>query len=65
MRAFVHLRERIADQAQLLPRIDELESRYDAQFRAVFEAIRALVSDEIAPRRRIGFRKGTRAGRRP
>ena len=60
MRAFVRLREMIADQTQLLRRIDELESRYDAQFRTVFEAIRALVSDEGQPPRRIGFRPAQR-----
>ena len=62
MRAFVRLREMIADQTQLLRRIDELENRYDAQFRTVFEAIRALVSDEARPSRRIGFR-GAQRGR--
>jgi len=60
MRAFVRLREMIADHAQLLRRIDELESRYDAQFRTVFEAIRALVSDEGRPPLRIGFRPAQR-----
>lgn len=55
MRAFVRLREMIAGHADLVRRIDELEKRYDRQFRAVFDAIRALISEEDAPRRRIGF----------
>ena len=65
MRAFVRLREMVADQAQILRRIDELESRYDDQFRVVFEAIRALVSEEIEPRRRIGFRQLKTTANRP
>ncbi len=55
MRAFVRLREMIAGQANLVRRLDELEGRYDSQFRAVFDAIRALISEETKPRRRIGF----------
>ncbi len=56
MRAFVRLREMIAGQANLVRRLNELERRYDQQFRAVFDAIRALISEETKPPRRIGFR---------
>jgi len=55
MRAFVRLRAMIAGHAQLVRRLDELEARYDAQCRAVFDAIRSLIAEEAKPRRRIGF----------
>lgn len=55
MRAFVKLRQMLASHSELSRRLDELESRYDKQFRVVFDAIRQLMA---APRKRkeIGFR---------
>ena len=54
MRAFVRVRDMVAGRADLVRRLDTLEQRYDQQFTTVFDAIRALVSDETRPRRRIG-----------
>ena len=57
MRAFVRLRQMLASNAELARKLDELERKYDAQFRVVFEAIRALMAPENrAERRPIGFR---------
>ena len=47
--------------AELSRKLDALESKYDAQFRVVFEAIRELMSEEEAPKRRIGFNQGEEA----
>jgi len=55
MRAFVKLREIIASHRDLARRLEEMESQYDAQFRAVFDAIRELAEPPEKPRRRIGF----------
>ncbi|MFN7943293.1 MAG: ORF6N domain-containing protein [Thermoanaerobaculia bacterium] len=55
MRAFVRLRSFLAGHEELARKLDALERRYDAQFGAVFEAIRALVTEEARPARRIGF----------
>ena len=55
MRAFVKLREILATHRELARRLEELESRYDEQFKVVFDAIRALMSPPAKPRRRIGF----------
>jgi phage regulator Rha-like protein len=55
MRAFVKLREILASHEQLARRLEEMESRYDAQFRAVFEAISELMAPDDEPQRRIGF----------
>jgi hypothetical protein len=40
----------------LARRLEELEQRYDAQFRAVFDAIRELMAKPDPRRRPIGFR---------
>jgi phage regulator Rha-like protein len=55
MRAFVKLREILSTHHDLASRLDELESRYDEQFRAVFDAIRELMRPPEKPSRRIGF----------
>ncbi len=55
MRAFVKLREMIASHRDLAQRLNELERKYDAQFRGVFDAIRELMEPPVKPRPRIGF----------
>jgi ORF6N domain len=55
MRAFVKLREMIASNKELAKRLDELEKKYDAQFRVVFDAIRELMIPPDEDRRKIGF----------
>lgn len=56
MRAFVRLREMMATHKELSQKIEELEKKYDAQFRAVFDAIRELLQPVPIPsKRRIGF----------
>ena len=58
MRTFVRLRRWLADHAELSARLDALEQRYDARFKAVFDAIRALMSGPpAAERRTVGFRR--------
>lgn len=57
MRAFVKLRGMLASHKELTQRLDEMEQRYDSQFKAVFQAIRQLMEPPPAPpRRRIGFK---------
>jgi hypothetical protein len=59
MRAFVRLREWIGHNRELARRIDALESRYDRQFKVVFDAIRELMAPPPpVPKRRIGFVQG-------
>lgn len=57
MRAFVKLREMIASNKDLAKRLDELEKKYDAQFKIVFDAIRQLMAPPEPKRKRIGFLK--------
>jgi ORF6N domain-containing protein len=58
MRAFVRLREIIASNKELAKRLDELEKKYDGQFKVVFDAIRELMTpiEPTSKPRRIGFR---------
>jgi hypothetical protein len=55
MRAFVRLRRILADNAGLARRLDELEKKYDVQFKAVFDAIRSLMQPPEPKKKRIGF----------
>jgi hypothetical protein len=56
MRAFVRLRQMLNSNAELSRRLDDLESKYDRQFKAVFDAIRQLMSPPPPDRKQIGFR---------
>jgi hypothetical protein len=56
VRAFVRLRRMVASSAELARRLDELEKRYDAQFKVVFDAIRQLMAPAEPRPRRIGVR---------
>ena len=55
MRTFSRLREMLAGHEDLKRKIEEMESRYDEQFRIVFEAIRSLLETEEPPPKKIGF----------
>ncbi len=56
MRAFVHLRELLATHKDLARKLDELEKKYDSQFRMVFEAIRQLMLPPEPHKKEIGFK---------
>ena len=59
MRAFVRLRSMAAHNSDLARRLDALESKYDRQFKVVFDAIRELMTPpQPPPKRRIGFISG-------
>ena len=55
MRAVVKLREMIASHKDLAKKLEELEKKYDAQFRVVFDAIRELMIPPEEDKRKIGF----------
>ncbi len=56
MRAFVRLRGLVGHNQELARRLNDLESRYDQQFKVVFDAIRELMTPPtLPPKRRIGF----------
>ena len=55
MRAFVRLRQVMTTQVDLTRRLDELEQRYDTQFKVVFDALRQLMAPPETDSRRIGY----------
>ena len=57
MRAFVHMRKMIDTNRELRAKVEQLEKKYDQQFKIVFDAIRKLIHQESEPRKRIGFKK--------
>ena len=59
MRAFVRLRRIMSEQADLARKLDDLEQRYDAHFKVVFDALRELMAPPEAGGRRIGFAPGS------
>jgi len=64
MRAFVQLRAMATQYEGLLRKVEAMERKYDAQFKAVFEAIKQLMQP-TPPKKlkdKIGFRQGTKHG---
>jgi hypothetical protein len=56
MRTFGRLRQILATHKDLARKLEDLEKKYDSQFRVVFDAIRQLMAPPpIPPKRRIGF----------
>lgn len=56
MRAFVRLRHLLSSNIELSRRLDELENKYDRQFKVVFDAVRTLMSPPTSTSKQIGFR---------
>jgi hypothetical protein len=59
MRAFVNLRSFLASHKDLARKLAELENKYDAQFKSVFDAIKAMMElpeDASTPKLIHGFK---------
>jgi len=56
MRSFVKLREMISTHKDLAKKLEDLEQKYDSQFKMVFDAIRQLMAPPDPKKKRaIGF----------
>jgi len=55
MRAFVKLREMLVTHKDLARKIEEMEKKYDSQFKVVFDAIRQLMTPPETKKRKSGF----------
>ena len=60
VRAFIRLPQMLTSNAELARKLGELESKYDAQFSVVFDAIRQLMTPPEPQRKQIGFTKTTK-----
>ena len=57
IRTFTKLRKLLATHGDLKRKVEEMEKKYDKNFRVVFEALRKLLTDEEKPtKKEIGFR---------
>ena len=56
MRTFTKIREMLIQHKDLKHKIEEMEKKYDAQFKIVFNAIKELMSQPEKPIRKIGFK---------
>lgn len=57
MRTFLRLRLLLASNAEFAKKLEELELKYDHQFKVVFDAIRQLMVPSEPERKQIGFTK--------
>ena len=57
MRTFTRLREMLLTHKDLQRKIEDMEKKYDTQFKVVFDAIRSLMSPAEKPKRKIGFQR--------
>ncbi|MHB1661424.1 MAG: ORF6N domain-containing protein [bacterium] len=55
MRTFTKIREMLASHKDLREKIEEMEKKYDSQFKIVFNAIKELMAPPEKPKKRIGF----------
>ena len=55
MRTFTRLREMLMTHKDLKQKIEEMEKKYDYQFKIVFDAIKRLLEPPEKPKKRIGF----------
>lgn len=55
MRTFTKIREMLATHKELRQKIEELEKKYDYQFKVVFDTIKQLLEPVHKSRKRIGF----------
>ena len=55
MRTFVKLRQLLSTHVTLARKLQQLENKYDSQFKVVFDAIRQLMEPPAKKTKRIGF----------
>ena len=56
MRAFVRLRQMLSTNADLARKLEDMEKKYDGQFKVVFDALRQFMAPTApGPKKEIGF----------
>ena len=58
VRAFIHLRELAITHDDLVKKINQMEKKYDTQFRVVFDALREMMNPARGKQKEVGFRVG-------
>ena len=62
MRTFTKLRELLATHKDLQKKIEEMEEKYDYQFKVIFDTIKQLIEPPQRSGKRIGFLRGKEDG---
>ena len=57
IRTFTQLRELLATHKDLREKIENMEKKYDAKLRQVFDVLKQLLMQESKPKGQIGFTK--------
>ncbi|MEW6102249.1 MAG: ORF6N domain-containing protein [bacterium] len=57
MRAFVRLREMVLSNEELRKKVENMEKKYDQQFKIIFDAIKGILSTPVSNIKKIGFRE--------
>ena len=57
MRTFTKIREMLLTHKDLQKKIEEMEKKYDHQFKIVFDAIKLLLAPQDGKEKKIGFRR--------
>lgn len=57
MRTFTKLRELLATHKELRQKIEEMEKKYDHQFKIVFDTIKQLLTPPETKKKKIGFKR--------
>ena len=55
MRTFTKIKQLLSTHADLRHKLEEMEKKYDYQFKIVFDTIKSLISEPEKPKKRIGF----------
>ncbi|MCK4653084.1 MAG: ORF6N domain-containing protein [Candidatus Cloacimonetes bacterium] len=61
MRAFVKLRELLKTNEELNKKLEEIEKKYDKQFKIVFQVLQQLMEKPVKKRKKIGFKRAVEA----
>ena len=55
IRTFTQIRKMLVSHKELREKLEVMESKYDKQFRVVFETLKLLLKEDEKPKKRIGF----------
>lgn len=55
MRTFTRVRELLASNRNLRLKIEEMEKRYDENFKIIFDTLRKMIKEEEKPKKIMGF----------
>lgn len=57
MRTFSKIRELLTSNRNLRLKVEEMERRYDKNFKIIFDTLRKMIQEEQSPKRAMGFRE--------